>query len=67
VLHGAVPPTTILQLQDEDYVDEALCDLEPKVRTSLASAENPGRWILKPSITNGAAEISVIDDETQVT
>lgn len=57
VLASAVPESYILSIDDEEYIDEALCDL-PEVRDM-----EPGSavWIAKPSITNQGAGIAVFD------
>jgi len=56
-LVGCFPETFILQVDHVDYIDEALSDL-PEVRDA---PEGASRWIVKPSITNRAAGVAVVD------
>ncbi|KAK9826378.1 hypothetical protein WJX81_005431 [Elliptochloris bilobata] len=56
-LAGAVPETWPLELDDPEYVDEALCDV-PEVRDM---ADGAAVWIAKPSITNQATGICIFD------
>ena len=48
-LAAAVPETYVLQIDDEDYVDEALCDL-PEVRDMVPGSM---RWIVKAGRGSG--------------
>lgn len=56
-LVGCFPETHVLQVDDIDYIDEALCDL-PEVRDA---PEGEARWIVKPSVANRAAGVAVVD------
>lgn len=53
-LAKSVPEAFIFELDDIDYIEEALCDV-PEVRDM---ADGSARWIAKPSITNQATGIS---------
>jgi len=57
-LAAATPETHVLQVDDPEYVEEALADL-PEVRD--AAPGSGGAWIAKPSLTNRGAGISIID------
>eukprot|EP00123_Amoebidium_parasiticum_P011175 comp20558_c0_seq1/m.26399 comp20558_c0_seq1/g.26399 ORF comp20558_c0_seq1/g.26399 comp20558_c0_seq1/m.26399 type:complete len:384 (-) comp20558_c0_seq1:454-1605(-) len=52
-----VPETHYLEVDDPDYLDEALYDV-PEVERMEPGSE---RWILKPSVTNQAAGVTIFD------
>ena len=56
-LAPALPETYVLQVDDVDYIEEAMADI-PEVRDAEAGA---GRWVVKPSVANRAAGVAVID------
>ena len=56
-LVGCFPETHVLQVDDVDYIDEALSDL-PEVRDA---PEGAAKWIVKPSVANRAAGVAVVD------
>ncbi|KAL3156286.1 hypothetical protein ABBQ32_012558 [Trebouxia sp. C0010 RCD-2024] len=56
-LAKSVPEAFIFELDDIDYIEEALCDV-PEVRDM---PDGSARWIAKPSITNQATGICIFD------
>ncbi|CAK0786864.1 hypothetical protein CVIRNUC_010078 [Coccomyxa viridis] len=57
ILAGAVPETHVMEVDDVDYIDEALADVY-EVRDM---ADGSATWIAKPSITNQAIGICIFD------
>lgn len=57
-----MPESFIFELDDIDYIEEALCDV-PEVRDM---PDGSARWIAKPSITNQAAGICIFDRVSQL-
>ncbi|DBB15952.1 hypothetical protein WJX82_005797 [Trebouxia sp. C0006] len=61
-LAKSVPESFIFELDDIDYIEEALCDV-PEVRDM---PDGSARWIAKPSITNQATGICIFDRVSQL-
>ncbi|KAL3152686.1 hypothetical protein ABBQ38_012281 [Trebouxia sp. C0009 RCD-2024] len=61
-LAKSVPEAFIFELDDIDYIEEALCDV-PEVRDM---PDGSARWIAKPSITNQATGICIFDRVSQL-
>lgn len=61
-LAKSVPESFIFELDDIEYIEEALCDV-PEVRDM---PDGSARWIAKPSITNQATGICIFDRVSQL-
>ncbi|DBA82917.1 TPA: hypothetical protein ACH3X1_006707 [Trebouxia sp. C0004] len=61
-LAKSVPESFIFELDDIEYIEEALCDV-PEVRDM---PDGSARWIAKPSITNQATGICIFERVSQL-